>query len=70
MTENKKPAALIAHEEFLDLHAACPFSGQGGSYVVENGKRRLVERTGLDEKGVADANAAADTARATAASKE
>jgi hypothetical protein len=22
------------------------FAGQGGSYIIENGKRRLVERTG------------------------
>lgn len=44
-----------AKQPETDFHATHndEFAGQGGSYVIENGKRRLVERTKSPEEAAA-----------------
>lgn len=62
--EQELAEAAKRAKAFQDMHDACPFAGLGGEYIVENGVRRLVSRTGVDDKVVAADNAAADEQRA------
>lgn len=41
---SRRIKAAPQETDFAATHAD-EFAGQGGSYIVENGKRRLVERT-------------------------
>lgn len=51
MPKREAPVAAPQEHDQVDEHA-----GHGGSYVIENGKRRLVERTDSQPKPAAPAD--------------